>query len=120
MFKDLGNLAALIKQAQEMTGRVGEINDLLRTQRAVGRAGGDMIEVEVNGLAEVIRVKIDPSLVEKGDLEMIQDLLPAAINQASEKANELRAEAMKSLAGGIDMPGLDEALGKFLGGGPLS
>ena len=118
MFKELGNLASLMKQAQEMTGKVGEINGQLKTERAVGRSGGDMIEVEVNGLAEVLRVTIDPCLIDKGEQEMIQDLLPAAINQAVQKANELRAEAMKDLAGGINMPGLEDVMGKFLGGGP--
>ena len=106
-----------MKQAQEMPAKMAEINDQLRTKRATGRAGGDMVVVEVNGLAEVLSVKIDPTLFEKNDQQMIQDLLPAAVNQATQQANELRAEAMKGLAGGVNMPGLDDMLGKFLGGG---
>ena len=75
-----------------------------------------MVTVEMNGLGEVLAVKIEPSLVEKGEREMIEDLVPAAINQAHIKARELHAEAMKSLTDGIDVPGLTDALSQLTGG----
>ncbi|MEX2315506.1 MAG: YbaB/EbfC family nucleoid-associated protein [Pirellulales bacterium] len=121
MFKGLGNLAnlgSILKQAQEMGGRMQAIQDELRTKRATGSAGGGLVEVEINGLAEVLSVRIDPSLVEKGEREMIEDLLPAAFRAAQQKARELHAEAMQSLTGGANLPGLQEALAQITGSGP--
>lgn len=120
MFKGLGNLANvgnLIKQAQEMGGRMKEINEQLRSQTTKGTAGGGLIEVEVNGLAEVLSVRIDRSLIERGDQEMIEDLLPAAFNAATTNAKELHAAAMQSITQGMNLPGLEEALGNITGGG---
>jgi hypothetical protein len=116
MFKGLGNLAnvgSLLKQAQEMGGRMQAMQDELRGKRATGSAGGGLVEVDVNGLADVLAVRIDPSLIEKGDREMIEDLLPAAFRAAQQKAKEMHAEAMQSLAGGANMPGLQEALAQL-------
>jgi nucleoid-associated protein EbfC len=121
MFKGLGNLAnigALMKQAQEMGGKMQALNEELKTKRATGAAGGGLVEVDVNGLSEVLAVRIDPTLVEKGDREMIEDLLPAAFNAAQQKAKQLSAEAMESLAGGMQVPGLQEALAQLTGNSP--
>jgi len=119
VFKGLGNLAnigSLIKQAQQMGGKLQQITDELKTRRAEGSSGGGMIKVEVNGIGEVLSCRIDPSLVNSGDREMVEDLLPAAINQALLKAKELHAEAMKSMADGLDMPGLNAMLAQLSGG----
>jgi DNA-binding YbaB/EbfC family protein len=114
-FGNLANLPGLMKQAQEMSGRMQALQQELRAKRATGSAGGGLVEVEVNGLAEVLAVRIDPSLVEKGEREMIEDLLPAAFNAAQQKAKQMHAEAMQSLTG--DMPGIQEALSQLTGGG---
>ena len=117
MFKGFGNLAnlpGLMKQAQEMSGRMQALQQELRGKRASGSAGGGLVEVDVNGLGEVLAVRIDASLVEKGEREMIEDLLPAAFNAAQQKAKQMHAEAMQSLTG--DMPGLQEALSQLTGG----
>ncbi len=70
-----------------------------------------MVEVEVDGLGQVLKVSIDPALVERKDRELIEDLIPAAVNDAVAKSKELHAEALKGLTGGLDLPGLKEALG---------
>ena len=114
MFKGLSNLAnlpALLKQAQEMSGKMQQLNAELKTKRVTGAAGGGLVEVDANGLGEALAVRIDPSLIEKQDRELIEDLLPAAINAAQAKAKELHAESMQQIAGGIALPGLTEALG---------
>src|SRR4029077_13459440 len=111
VFKGLTNLASLIKQAQQVGTRIQAVNDELRTRRAIGKAGGGMVEAEVDGLGQVLRIAIDPALVERKDREMIEDLLPAAVNDAVAKSKEMHAEALKGLTGGIDLPGLKEALG---------
>lgn len=116
MFKGLGNLAnlgQLVKSAQEMGSKMQALNEELKAKRATGAAGGGLVEVEVNGLGEVLAVRIDATLVEKQDREMIEDLLPAAINAAILKANQLRADGMQSIAGGLQLPGMDDALSQF-------
>lgn len=118
MFKGLANLASLMKQAQQMGGKMQDIQQKLKTERVVGTAGGGMVEVEANGLGEIIRLKIDPALVEKGEREMIEDLVPAAVNQANARAKQLHTEAMQSLTEGMDLPGLNDALAKITGQDP--
>ena len=113
MFKglgDLANLPALIKQAQEMGGKLQQINAELKTKKVTGAAGGGLIEVDANGLGEVSAVRIDPSLIEKQDRELLEDLLPAAVNAAQQKAKELHAQSMQLLTGGMNLPGLTDAL----------
>jgi len=116
---DLANIGNLMKQAQEMGGKMQQISEELKTKRVTGSAGAGLVEVEANGLGEALAVRIDPSLIEKQDRELLEDLLPAAINSAQEKAKQLHAEQMQSLTGGINLPGMSEVLGQ-LGGGPPS
>lgn len=114
MFKGLGNLTnlpGLIKQAQEMGSKMQQLSVELKTKRVTGAAGGGLVEVDANGLGEALAVRIDPSLFEKQDRELLEDLLPAAFNAAQQKAKELHAEHMQSLAGGMNIPGLSDALG---------
>lgn len=111
MFKGLGNIGNIMKQAQEMGGKMQELNEELKTKRVVGNAGAGMVEVEANGLGEVIAVRIDPSLIEKQDRELLEDLLPAAFNAAKEKAQAMHAEQMQALTGGLNLPGMDDLLG---------
>ena len=116
MFKGLGglaNLPALFKQAQEMGGKLEQLNAEMKSKRVTGAAGGGLVEVDVNGLGEALAVRIDPKLVEKQDRELLEDLLPAAINAARQKAKELHAESMQQLAGGMQIPGLVQALSEL-------
>ena len=113
MFKGLGDLAGLVRQAQQVSSKMQAVNESLKSQRVTGTAGGGMIEVEANGLGEILRVKIEPGLVERQEREMIEDLLPGAVNQAVAKSKQLYAEAMKSAASGLDIPGLGEALAQL-------
>jgi hypothetical protein len=123
VFKGLGNLAnlpAMLKQAQEMGGKLEQLNAELKTKRVTGAAGGGLVEVDANGVGEVLAVRIDPTLIEKQDRELLEDLLPAAINAAREKARELHVASMQQLTGGLALPpGLGEAL-KGLGDAPPS
>ena len=118
MFKGLANLGSLLKQAQQMGGRMQELNEQLKAQRTMGSAGGGMVEVEVNGLAEVLGCRIDEKLIADGQRELIEDLVATAVNQAMAKTKQMHAEAMQSLTGGMSLPGLDEAMEKLLGADP--
>ena len=115
MFKGISNLASLVKQAQQIGGRMQDMSQELKGRRATGAAGGGMVEVEVNGLGEVLGCRIEPGLVAQNDHELLEDLITAAVNEALTKSKRLHAEAMKSLTGGIELPGMDEALSKLTG-----
>jgi nucleoid-associated protein EbfC len=115
VFKGLGNLASLVRHAQEIGGRMGGLADELKVQRVTGAAGGGLVEVEANGLAEILGCRIDPKLFEQNDRELVEDLVIAAVNQALAKAKQLHAEAVKGLTGGIELPGLQDALSKMTG-----
>jgi DNA-binding YbaB/EbfC family protein len=116
MFKGLGqlaNLGGLMKQAQEMGTKMKELTEALKTKKVTGSAGAGLVEVDANGVGEILAVRIDPELFAKQDREFLEDLMPAAINNAQEKAKALYAEQLHSLTGGMNLPGLGEALGQF-------
>src|SRR5262245_1824092 len=94
------------------------VSENLRTQKVQGTAGGGMVTIEVNGLQEVLGCRIDQQLVQQRARELLEDLVIAATNQALSKARQLHADAMRSMAGVIELPGLEETLAKFTGGEP--
>jgi nucleoid-associated protein EbfC len=116
MFKGLANLGALLKQAQQIGGQMGQITEEMRKMRVTGVAGGGMVEIEVNGLMEVLRCRIDPQLIAQSDRELLEDLVVAAINQAIAKSKQTHADKVRELTGGLPLPGaFHEALAKFSG-----
>lgn len=116
MFKGLSNLTALIKQAQHISSHMDQITEAMKNYRVVGSSGGGMVEVEVNGLMEVLRCSIDPQLLAQSDRELLEDLITSAVNQAIAKGKQMHADKMKELTGGIPLPGMvQEALEKFMG-----
>ena len=118
MFKGLANLGSLLKHAQQFGGQMERLSEELKNRRATGVAGGGMVEIEINGVVEVLRCHIDSQLVAQGDRELIEDLVVAATNQAVMKTKQLHAEAVKDLTGGLQLPGLQEALAKLTGSEP--
>ena len=120
MFKELSGLGSLLRHAQEIGGRMQGLTDELRKLRATGSAGGGMVEIEVNGLVEVLCCHIDPKLLAQADQELLEDLVATAVTQAVAKAKELHAETVRSLTGGLSFPGLEQAMAKFLGNSPPS
>lgn len=117
MFKELMGLGSLLKHAQQIGGRMQGLAEELKKRRAVGSAGGGMVEIEVNGVMEVLRCHIDGQLIAGGDGELIEGLVATAVNQAILKGKQLHAEAVKELTGNIEVPGLENVLSKFLGQG---
>jgi DNA-binding YbaB/EbfC family protein len=114
MFKGIGNFASMLKQAQTMGPKMQAKMEEMAQQRVSGSAGGGMVTVEASGAGQVISVSIDPVLAEKNDLEMITDLLPAAINDALAKGKQLQ---MESLTEDLPIPGnLEDLLGKMMSG----
>ncbi len=117
MLKGIGDIASMLKQASEMQGRITEAREKVSGLRVEGIAGGEMVKVEATGELKILAVSIDPSLLESGDREMVEELVAAAANQALQKAKEAAAAAMSDAASGLGIPGLNEALTKFGMGG---
>ena len=120
MFKGLANLGQMMKQAQEMSGKMAQVSEELKAKKITADAGGGMVTIEANGIGEAKKVSIDPKLFESGEREMIEDLLVAAFNQVSAKAKQLNLETMQEMTGGMNLPGLEEAMEKLTGQDPES
>lgn len=110
MFKGLGQLGSLLKNAREIQQRMQSVQDALKRVRVTGEAGGGMVAVEINGQQQVLSCRIDPQLFAGGDREVLEDLVVAACNQALDKVRQSTAEEMSKMAGGLDLPELNEAL----------
>ena len=93
------NLAAMMKQAQAMQTRMQEVQDEVAQQTVEASAGGGMVTVTANGKGELQSVKIDPSLLKDGDVEMLEDLVLAAVNEAHRRADEMMKSALSRIAG---------------------
>ena len=116
MFKGLANFGALLKQAQQLGGQMGQLTEEMRKRRVTGTAGGGMVEIEVNGLMEVLHCSIDPQLLAQNDRELIEDLVVAAVNQAIGKGKQMHADSIRELTGSLPLPsGFREALEEFTG-----
>jgi nucleoid-associated protein EbfC len=116
VFKGIANFGALLKQAQQLGGQMGQMTEEMKKRRVTGSAGGGMVEIEVNGLMEVLHCRIDPQLFAQNDRELLEDLVTAAVNQAISKGKQMHAESLRDLTGGMPLPsGFHEALAKFTG-----
>jgi DNA-binding YbaB/EbfC family protein len=121
MLKGIGNIAALMKQAQTMGPKMQEQMELLKSKQVVGTSGGGMVTVHANGAGQILKVEIDSTLAEKNDVEMISDLLPAAINDALAKQQQMRVEVMQSVTEDLPLPGnMENMLKQFMGGAESS
>jgi len=118
MFEKIANLSSLIKQAQQIGGQMQQLNEKLKDRCVTGSAGGGMVEIELNGLMEVLGCRVDEQLIAQGDRELIEDLVVGAVGQAIAKGKQLHAEAMQELTGGLELPGVQEALAKLTGSEP--
>ncbi len=96
-----------IKQAQELQEKIKKLQEELVNKTATGSAGGDMVKVTVNGRHEVIDVKIAKEVVNPEDVQMLEDLVVAAVNDAMRKIEDVIKEEMAKLTGGISIPGLE-------------
>lgn len=106
MVKGVGNLGDLFAQAQQLQERLAKAQEDLAKLTVEASAGGGMLTVRMNGKLEVLSVSIDPQVISSGDVEMLEDLVKAAMNQAIRKAQQAVAEAMQKITGGLKIPGL--------------
>ncbi|MCK4236650.1 MAG: YbaB/EbfC family nucleoid-associated protein [Candidatus Krumholzibacteria bacterium] len=101
--KDFGKF---LKQAQQVQAKVAEMQAKLAEETVEASAGGGMVSVVMNGKQDVVSIKIDPEVVDPSDIEMLEDLVVAAMNEARSKVNELIRAEMGSITGGLSIPGL--------------
>lgn len=100
------NLGDFMKQAQRMKAELERIQETAATQRVEGSSGGGMVTVTADGRGEIVAVKIEPEVAQSGDLEMLQDLILAATNEALRRSRELLTTEMGRVTGGLNLPGL--------------
>ena len=100
------NLTGMMKQAQKLQARMVEMQAELGNRTVSAQAGGGMVEAVVNGRQELVSLRIDPEVAVPDDVEMLQDLILAAINEALNRSREMMAAEMSKLTGGMQIPGL--------------
>jgi hypothetical protein len=101
------DMAKLLRQFQKMQGDIKKIQKEIAKEKVTGSSGGGMVEVTINGKLEVIDIEIEKKLLEEKDVEMLEDLILAAVNKAILKAQQLAKEKMGQLAGGLNIPGME-------------
>jgi nucleoid-associated protein EbfC len=103
---NIGAMGNLLKQAQDMQARMAKIQEELANKTVEGTAGGGMVRVMVNGQFNVTAVKIEASVVNADEKEMLEDLILAATNDGVRKARDLVSSEMSKITGGLKIPGL--------------
>ena len=100
------NMNNLMKQAQQMQKRMLDIQEELATRTVEATVGGGMVTAVANGQQELMSLTISPEVVDPDDIEMLEDLIVAAVNEARHQAQELMTQEMSKLTGGVKIPGL--------------
>ena len=101
-----GGLGQMMKQAQKMQAKIMKIQEEMAEKSVEASSGGGMVTVTANGKQEILEIRIEPEVVDPEDVEMLQDLVAAAVNEALKKAQEMVAEEMAKVTGGMSIPGL--------------
>ncbi len=104
MSKGIGDI---LKQAQDLQERLGKIQEEAALKTVEASAGGGMVTAVMTGRLELRSLRIEPEVIKGGDAEMLQDLVLAAVNQAIRNAQQMMAEEMKKVTGGLSLPGLN-------------
>jgi len=102
----LANFQNIIKQAQQMQAKMVKLQEELASRTVEASAGGGMVTAVVNGKHELVSLKVEKDVVNPDDVEMLQDLIVAAVNEAVRKAQEMAQAEMAKLTGGLQIPGL--------------
>ena len=100
----MADFMKILQQVKDMQGRFETIQKDLEARSVTGTAGGGMVTVEADGKGTVKRVKLDPSVVNPHDVEMLEDLIAVAVSEAQRKAQAIQQEQMQSIAGGLPLP----------------
>jgi DNA-binding YbaB/EbfC family protein len=104
--KGMPNMGQILKQAQQMQSRMAKMQAELEDKTVEASAGGGMVSVVANGKQEILSINIEPEVIDPDDIEMLQDLIMAAINDALLKARTMVNDEMGKVTQGMNMPGL--------------
>lgn len=100
------NIGNIMKQAKKMQEKIGRMQQELEGRTVEAQAGGGMVSVLVNGKFEIVSLKIEKDVVNPEDIDMLQDLITAAVNEGIRKAQEMASQEMAKITGGLGIPGL--------------
>lgn len=100
------NIQKLMKQAQEAQAKMTAMQDELAKEIVSASAGGGMVKVEMTGAQEMVSIKLDPAVLDPDELEMLEDMIVAAVNEAARAASEMAASRMQEITGGMNLPGM--------------
>src|SRR5512145_383721 len=100
------NIGNIMKQAKKMQEKMARLQQELETRTVEAQAGGGMVRVVVNGKFEIVSLKIEKDVVNPEDVEMLQDLIAAAVNEGVRKSQEMASSEMSKITGGLSIPGL--------------
>lgn len=100
----MADIFKILQQAQQVQGRLQQMQEELQSRTVTAASGGGMVSVEADGKGQVRSIKIDPSVVNPADVEMLEDLIVVAVTEAQKKAADLAQEEMGKIAGGMDLP----------------
>ncbi|HET6680577.1 MAG TPA: YbaB/EbfC family nucleoid-associated protein [Gemmatimonadaceae bacterium] len=100
----MADILKILQQAQQVQGRLQQMQEELQSRTVTAASGGGMVSVEADGKGTVRSIKIDPSVVNPADVEMLEDLVVVAVSEAQKKAADLAQQEMGKIAGGMDLP----------------
>ena len=101
-----GNMNNILKQAQKMQENMQKMQEELETKEVEASVGGGAVTVKVNGKKEVVDITIKPEVVDPEDIEMLQDLVLSAVNEALRSVDDMQSSQMNKVTGGMNIPGL--------------
>jgi len=101
-----GGLGNIVRQAQKMQAQMQKIQEELANKTVEASSGGGMVKAVVNGKQELLSIKIEPEVVNPSDVEMLQDLIVAAVNEGIKRSQAMMSEEMGKVTGGLGVPGL--------------
>jgi len=100
------NMGKIIKEAQKMQEKMAKVQQELASKKVEATSGGGMVKVEMNGAQELVSIKIDKEVVNPEDIEMLETLIQAAVNEATRKSKEMVQQELSQITGGLNIPGL--------------
>ncbi len=100
------NINQIMKQAKKLQAKMAEMQEELAKKTVESSVGGGMVKVVANGRQEILSIKIDPEVVNPEDIEMLEDLILSAVNDALKRSQQMVSEEMSKLTGGLKIPGL--------------
>ena len=104
--QNMGSQANMMKKIQQMQEDMARVQEEVENSEFTSSSGGGMVEVTVNGKHEATKIKMDPEIVDPDEIEMLEDMILAALNESIRKANDAMEQGMENAKGGLSIPGL--------------